>query len=198
MYLTTCSTNNPIYRGPMSRPTKLISGYSSWGIITLSLTLVAGGLQERNTRLYEQKYKLSHAIERHYWHQNHYRSILLFITHYLLSPFQLQQQPVPRYFHNEKFKPPLSYCLIFNTLCKPAERNRKWDYFSALWYTRKEIAVGTNCRCNGSVMHDTTSSHHCNFHLLSRTQNSCMNISITFKVTLHSLRLIHIYWKTNK
>lgn len=31
-------------RGPISRPTKLISGYSSCGIITLSLTLVAGGL----------------------------------------------------------------------------------------------------------------------------------------------------------
>lgn len=28
----------------MSNPTKLISGYSSCGIITLSLTLVAGGL----------------------------------------------------------------------------------------------------------------------------------------------------------
>lgn len=41
---------NPIYRGPISRPTKLISGYSSWGIITLSLTLVAGGLQETNPR----------------------------------------------------------------------------------------------------------------------------------------------------
>ena len=30
--------------GPMSSPTKLISGYSSCGIITLSLTRVAGGL----------------------------------------------------------------------------------------------------------------------------------------------------------
>lgn len=37
-----------IYRGPISSPTKLISGYSSCGIITLSLTLVAGGLQETN------------------------------------------------------------------------------------------------------------------------------------------------------
>lgn len=38
---------NPAHRGPISRPTKLISGYSSWGIITLSLTLVAGGLKNR-------------------------------------------------------------------------------------------------------------------------------------------------------
>lgn len=32
------------YLGPIRSPTKLISGYSSWGIITLSLTRVAGGL----------------------------------------------------------------------------------------------------------------------------------------------------------
>lgn len=51
--LETCNMTvllNPIYRGPISRPTKLISGYSSWGIITLSLTLVAGGLQKTNLR----------------------------------------------------------------------------------------------------------------------------------------------------
>ena len=34
----------PPHLGPMSSPTKLISGYSSCGIITLSLTRVAGGL----------------------------------------------------------------------------------------------------------------------------------------------------------
>lgn len=33
--------------GPMSSPTKLISGYSSCGIITLSLTRVAGGLRKK-------------------------------------------------------------------------------------------------------------------------------------------------------
>ena len=30
--------------GPISKPTKLISGYSSWGIMTLSLTRTTGGL----------------------------------------------------------------------------------------------------------------------------------------------------------
>lgn len=40
----------PAYRGPMSRPTKLISGYSSWGIMTLSLTLVAGGLKDTKSQ----------------------------------------------------------------------------------------------------------------------------------------------------
>ncbi len=34
------------HRGPIRSPTKLISGYSSWGIITLSLTRVAGGLRK--------------------------------------------------------------------------------------------------------------------------------------------------------
>lgn len=38
----------PSHLGPMRSPTKLISGYSSCGIITLSLTRVAGGL--RRTR----------------------------------------------------------------------------------------------------------------------------------------------------
>ena len=32
--------------GPIRRPTKLISGCSSWGIITLSFTLVIGGLKQ--------------------------------------------------------------------------------------------------------------------------------------------------------
>lgn len=36
--------NTSSYLGPMRSPTKFISGYSSCGIITLSLTLVAGGL----------------------------------------------------------------------------------------------------------------------------------------------------------
>lgn len=32
-------------RGPISSPTKLMSGCSSWGIITLSLTRITGGLK---------------------------------------------------------------------------------------------------------------------------------------------------------
>ena len=43
------SPNDATYRGPINSPTKLISGYSSWGIMTLSLTLVAGGLGTENT-----------------------------------------------------------------------------------------------------------------------------------------------------
>lgn len=126
--------SHPIYRGPMSRPTKLISGYSSWGIITLSLTLVAGGLQETKARIYEQDLQAfscswkalltSKSLSHH--------TALYYITHHLLSPFQPQQQPVPWYFHNEKFKPPLSDCLIFNTLCfldRPLKRQQKARLF---------------------------------------------------------------------
>lgn len=42
----TPSGSRGAYLGPMRSPTKLISGYSSCGIITLSLTRVAGGLGE--------------------------------------------------------------------------------------------------------------------------------------------------------
>lgn len=69
---------NPIYRGPISRPTKLISGYSSWGIITLSLTLVAGGLQEANTRkaFTRSNKQLSDALK------NSCRHIIIIISPY--------------------------------------------------------------------------------------------------------------------
>ena len=35
--------------GPINKPTKFISGYSSWGIITLSLTRTTGGLEKEIT-----------------------------------------------------------------------------------------------------------------------------------------------------
>ena len=38
--------------GPISKPTKLMSGCSSWGIITLSFTLVTGGLQTNKTTMW--------------------------------------------------------------------------------------------------------------------------------------------------
>lgn len=36
---------NVFPRGPIRRPTKLMSGCSSWGIITLSCTRIIGGLK---------------------------------------------------------------------------------------------------------------------------------------------------------